>query len=63
MKGWVCLSELTQHSLNCLASMGEVKLRPQVSLVLGSFQYTKHSLAWPILVPGCTSLTSRILST
>ena len=43
--------------------MGEVKFRPQVSLVLGSFQYTKHSLAWPILVPGCTSLTSRILST
>lgn len=31
-------TELTQHSLNCLASIGEVKFRPQVSLVIGSFQ-------------------------
>lgn len=29
---------LTQHSRNCLASMGEVKFKPQVSLVIGSFQ-------------------------
>ena len=29
---------LTQHSLNCFASMGEVKLRPHVSLVAVSFQ-------------------------
>ena len=28
----------SQHSLNCLASIGEVKLRPQVSEVAGSFQ-------------------------
>ena len=42
---------LTQHSLNCLASMGEVKLSPHVSLVAVSFQYTKHSDAWPIRVP------------
>lgn len=42
---------LTQHSLNCLASIGDVKLRPHVSLVIGSFQYTKHSDAWPIRVP------------
>lgn len=28
----------SQHSLNCLASIGEVKLSPQVSLVAGSFQ-------------------------
>lgn len=42
---------LTQQSLNCLASIGEVKFKPQVSLVIGSFQYTKHSDAWPILVP------------
>lgn len=44
-------SVLTQHSRNCLASMGEVKFRPHVSLVMGSFQYTKHSEAWPIRVP------------
>jgi len=42
---------LTQHSLNCLASIGDVKLRPHVSLVIGSFQYTKHSDACPIRVP------------
>lgn len=29
---------LTQHSLNCFASMGDVKFKPQVSLVIGSFQ-------------------------
>lgn len=29
---------LTQHSLNCFASMGEVKFKPHVSLVMGSFQ-------------------------
>jgi hypothetical protein len=45
---------LTQHSLNCLASIGDVKLRPHVSLVIGSFQYTKHSDAWPIRVPVTT---------
>ena len=28
----------SQHSRNCLASIGEVKLSPQVSLVEGSFQ-------------------------
>lgn len=33
-----CKRILTQHSRNCLASMGDVKLRPQVSLVIGSFQ-------------------------
>lgn len=42
---------LTQHSLNCFASMGDVKFKPQVSLVIGSFQYTKHSDAWPMRVP------------
>lgn len=30
---------------------------------MGSFQYTKHSDAWPIRVPGWISRTSRILST
>lgn len=29
---------LTQHSLNCLASMGDVKFKPHVSFVIGSFQ-------------------------
>lgn len=30
--------KLTQHSLNCLASIGEVKFNPHVSLVIVSFQ-------------------------
>lgn len=34
---------LTQHSLNCFASIGDVKFNPQVSFVIGSFQYTKQS--------------------
>lgn len=42
---------LTQHSRNCFASIGDVKFKPHVSLVIGSFQYTKHSDAWPIRVP------------
>jgi len=42
---------LTQHSLNCLASIGDVKFKPQVSLLCGSFQYAKHSEANPIFVP------------
>lgn len=42
---------LTQHSLNCLASIGDVKFNPQVSLLCGSFQYAKHSEANPIFVP------------
>lgn len=33
-----CKRILTQHSRNCLASIGDVKLSPQVSLVIGSFQ-------------------------
>lgn len=45
------LSLLTQHSLNCFASIGDVKFSPHVSFVIGSFQYTKHSDACPILVP------------
>jgi hypothetical protein len=32
------LNEGEQHSLNCFASMGEVKFNPHVSLVMGSFQ-------------------------
>lgn len=31
--------------------MGDVKFKPQVSLVIGSFQYAKHSDACPIRVP------------
>lgn len=42
---------LTQHSRNCFASMGDVKFSPHVSLVMGSFQYTKHSDACPMRVP------------
>lgn len=42
---------LTQHSRNCFASMGDVKFSPQVSFVMGSFQYTKHSDACPMRVP------------
>ena len=41
----------TQHSRKARASAGDVKLRPHVSLVAGSFQQTKHSEAWPIRVP------------
>lgn len=44
-------SILTQHSRNCLASIGDVKFKPHVSFVIGSFQYTKHSDAWPMRVP------------
>lgn len=44
-------TSLTQHSLNCLASIGDVKFNPHVSFVIGSFQYTKHSDACPIRVP------------
>lgn len=48
---WSRYALLTQHSLNCLASIGEVKFKPQVSLLCGSFQYAKHSEANPIFVP------------
>lgn len=47
----LAIVSLTQHSRNCFASMGEVKFKPHVSFVIGSFQYTKHSDAWPIRVP------------
>lgn len=30
--------QLTQHSRNCLASIGDVKFKPHVSFVIGSFQ-------------------------
>jgi hypothetical protein len=50
-EGFASVFVLTQHSLNCFASIGDVKLRPQVSFVMGSFQYTKHSDACPMRVP------------
>lgn len=50
---------LTQHSRNCFASMGDVKFSPQVSFVIGSFQYTKHSDACPMRVPAGQQLVTE----
>lgn len=40
--------------------MGDVKFSPHVSLVMGSFQYTKHSDACPMRVPGNKNITTNL---